>query len=327
MPKPPQNESIHCASTASHAALSAVSAPANRSLSASIIICTRNRSRKLGEALGALTKLCVPETLDCELIVVDNGSTDSTKEVCELATGQLRMPLRYIFEGRQGKSVALNRAILAASGTVLVFTDDDCLPTKNWLIDTVEEFRLDNDLKVLGGRVEDSGYDQEEITHVVGCERRIIKSATELYPNPPIIGANLAARRSVFTEIGCFDTMLGPGSRSGAVAEDIDFVYRAARAQYRVVYSPNTLVLHHHGRQTKEEIRRAFRGYFVGRGAFYMKYFFRDRVVAQMALCDLFDNVFTILRRRIQEGIWVSWNILLVCSLFIGAFTRVFRIR
>ncbi|HUJ10143.1 MAG TPA: glycosyltransferase, partial [Verrucomicrobiae bacterium] len=71
-----------------------------------IIICTYNRADNLRRTLEVMCALQVPADLQWEVVVVDNNSTDATRAVCVEVGG--RLPLRYIFEPRQGKSHALN---------------------------------------------------------------------------------------------------------------------------------------------------------------------------------------------------------------------------
>jgi glycosyltransferase involved in cell wall biosynthesis len=69
----------------------------------------------------------VPAGIRCELIVVDNASTDHTREVVE-ANHEANMPCRYLREDRRGKAFALNTGITEANGDILLFTDDDVSP-------------------------------------------------------------------------------------------------------------------------------------------------------------------------------------------------------
>jgi GT2 family glycosyltransferase len=260
-------------------------------MKASIIVCTRDRCHKLAQTLERMSMIHVPDGVECELVIIDNGSSDATREVCRSAGRHSHIPIRYVFEGTAGKSVALNRALKEASGDILLFTDDDCLPSEGWLDRTIREFAEDEGLGVLGGRVEGWGEEQVELTLRSESERRVVQSAFEFYPEPPIIGANMAVRRQVFENVGGYDTLMGPGARTGAVAEDVDMAYRAFRLGYKVLYSPDAVVFHHHGRSSEQEIERTMRGYHRGRGAFYAKHFFQDREVALMALRNVAGSV------------------------------------
>ena len=97
----------------------------------SIIICTYNRFESLRRTLQTCCDLIIPENLTWELLVVDNNSSDTTRQVCDSFVRQL--PIRYLFEPRQGKSQALNLSINESQGELLVFTDDDVDLDPGWL--------------------------------------------------------------------------------------------------------------------------------------------------------------------------------------------------
>lgn len=92
----------------------------------SIILCTRNRAELLSHALEGLRAIDYPAH-SVELVLVDNGSTDSTREVVENKVARFPFAVRYVHEPRPGLSVARNRGIGEARGRFLLFTDDDQL--------------------------------------------------------------------------------------------------------------------------------------------------------------------------------------------------------
>jgi len=93
-----------------------------------VIIPTRNREKALKICLNSFTKQTI---FPKEIIVVDNSSTDNTREV--ISSFEEKLPVRYIFEGKIGPSFARNRGIQEARGDLLAFTDSDCLPGKRWV--------------------------------------------------------------------------------------------------------------------------------------------------------------------------------------------------
>ena len=80
----------------------------------SIIICTYNRSALLANMLESLSKVRVPAGTRCELILVDNNSTDDTREAIESYSN--RLPIIRRFEPVQGHAQSRNSAIEAATG-------------------------------------------------------------------------------------------------------------------------------------------------------------------------------------------------------------------
>ena len=92
----------------------------------SVIVCTRNGSATLEACLQSLTRLHYP---NFEILVVDDGSTDSVPDIAS------RHPdVRYIHQEAAGLSVARNTGAAAATGEIFAYTDDDCIADPDWLI-------------------------------------------------------------------------------------------------------------------------------------------------------------------------------------------------
>ena len=97
-------------------------------MNVSVIIPTRNRAEILKKTLSTLVKQVDRED---EVLVVNNGSSDNTKEVIfEL---QSKFPIKYFFEPQKGPSFARNLGVKEAKSEITAFLDDDCLVQKNWL--------------------------------------------------------------------------------------------------------------------------------------------------------------------------------------------------
>src|SRR5687767_5133826 len=100
-------------------------------LTATVLICTYNRAAWLGKSLESLAQQRSPRNWD--VLVVDNNSTDDTRLVVESAAGRFPVPLRYLFEPRQGKSHALNLGLAHTGADVVIFTDDDVALERGWI--------------------------------------------------------------------------------------------------------------------------------------------------------------------------------------------------
>ncbi len=94
-----------------------------------VAICTRNRA---GFVELAVRSVLPQLTADTELLVVDNGSTDDTRTVCERLAAESNA-VGYRLESRPGLSVARNTAIKIARGKFVLFLDDDALAEPGWL--------------------------------------------------------------------------------------------------------------------------------------------------------------------------------------------------
>jgi glycosyltransferase involved in cell wall biosynthesis len=92
----------------------------------SVIIPTYNRAPIVGEAIDSVLSQCYD---DCELIVVDDGSTDGTEELVSSYLPRLT----YLYQGHRGVSAARNRGIASARGEYLSFLDSDDLWLKEKL--------------------------------------------------------------------------------------------------------------------------------------------------------------------------------------------------
>lgn len=120
-------------------------------LDVSVIICTYNRCESLRRTLQTLCGLEISRDVTWELLVVDNNSQDATRQVCDSFTSSL--PLRYLFETRQGQNNALNRSIEQAGGGLLLFTDDDVDVDSRWLASFLDAARRHPDVSFFGGKV------------------------------------------------------------------------------------------------------------------------------------------------------------------------------
>src|SRR5580704_8772607 len=97
------------------------------------ILCTYNRSQSLARALDSLAVSIVSETIQWEVLVVDNNSSDQTETVVKSFCRRYPGRFRYLFEPQQGKSYALNAGIRDAGGDILAFLDDDVEVEPVWL--------------------------------------------------------------------------------------------------------------------------------------------------------------------------------------------------
>lgn len=266
----------------------------------SIIVCTRNRAAKLRRTLQAIQALEIPAGADCEVVVVDNGSTDETTEVCASLEESFQGRLHRIFLPNPGKSRAGNAGFEVAHGSIIAFLDDDVLPRSDWLWVICREFSADRDLGAISGRVELLNPVDLPIAVRRQTERLQFQSLGDAFGL--FIGCNLAVRRTLIERSGLFDPDLGPGSRFG-VAEDSDFFYRVWKAGEKLVFVPSLFVYHDHGRRTLEAKLDVARGYILGRGAFYAKHVLcRDWRVARALYWELISAWHSLFDRQDHLG-------------------------
>src|SRR5215469_10199051 len=107
--------------------------PGAQPMDISVIVCTHNRYQSLAKALESIAASTLPDSVDWEILVVDNCSRDQTRDVVEQFCHRFPGHFRCFFEPHPGKSNALNTGIREARGKILVFTDDDVTVEPTWL--------------------------------------------------------------------------------------------------------------------------------------------------------------------------------------------------
>lgn len=264
------------------------SAEATRPLNVSIIIGTRNRAVALGACLASLNAMDAVPGVAIDVVVADNASTDDTKAVIEAAARDSKWPVCYVLVPRRGVSNAKNAVIQASTADIIAFTDDDCLADRNWIATLVQEFNDDPGVAVVCGRVALFDPRDAPITISVDHSRSHVTSRYNLFEGY-MHGCNMAFRRRTFDAVGLFDRHLGPGTPCQA-ADDPDILYRVFRQGMPILYSPDAVVYHNHGRRTAADIEAITRSYTIAKGAFYAKHSVRgDRKVLIMFVFDLLN--------------------------------------
>jgi len=242
-------------------------------LRASVVICTYNRQGDTRRTLESFRQISNPPASAWELILVDNNSSDNTREV--VAQFQSALPLRYCFEKEPGKSRALNHGIEIAQGTLIVVTDDDVNVTSNWLESYILAAERHPEVSFFGGRVlphwarNPPRWVSENVRwlrinpHVDEGEEEIL-----LEPGTPpyFIGANMAFRRAVFDSGVRFGEHLGPRPDSPGGGDEIDVERRLLARGEKGLYVPDAVVYHRHpaNRMTEDYLRK----YYEAEGIF-----------------------------------------------------------
>lgn len=166
----------------------------------SLIIPAHNEEKYIGECLDAAIKNSNGKFL--EIIVIDNASTDKTKEVAEARSG-----VRVVREEKKGLTQARQRGFLEAKGDILAYVDADSKIPPQWLDDVINEFSSDHTLACLSGP-----YVYHDISAInrffVWSYWNIFAVPTAFVVGYMAVGGNLALRRSVIEKMGGFDTTI-----------------------------------------------------------------------------------------------------------------------
>lgn len=182
--------------------------------------------------------------LGVELLVVDNGSSDNTQEITEWYSRHCNYPVRHISEPRVGLSHCRNRALAEATGTVLVFLDDDALPTGDWWLEMLCRPVLEGTYAGVTGKIT---LPPHLLRPWMTDWHRLWMSCTEEYENktsePWLIGANMAIRTEVARTIpGGFHPLLDSGALG--YGGDTLFCHELLKRGHRIGFVPEAEVLH-----------------------------------------------------------------------------------
>jgi glucosyl-dolichyl phosphate glucuronosyltransferase len=214
-----------------------------------VILCTYNRCESLKTALSSIAACVMDPSVPWDVLVVDNNSSDNTREVALTFCRQHPDRFRYVFEAQQGKSFALNTGVRHAPGDVLAFVDDDVTVEPTWLQNLTRSLG-NGEWSGSGGRIvlqwpavlpkwltTDGPYARHGFP---GFDQG--HEAKEL--DGPPFGTNMAFRREMFARHGGFRTDLGPHPASQIRAEDTEFGRRLIQGGERLRYEPDAIVYH-----------------------------------------------------------------------------------
>jgi glycosyltransferase involved in cell wall biosynthesis len=215
----------------------------------SVVIGTRNRAPLLRITLEHLRgQDYAPGD---EVIVVDNASSDDTRDVVIGAARHYPVPLTYLREDRLGKSAAVNRGVGEARGDVLALTDDDVMAAPDWIA-TIRRVFSSGAVDLAGGRV-DPWWEAEppwwlrwrraESSAMLSPLALLHYGEAQPLGDRTAVGANLVMRRTVYQQLGGFNPELGRQQGTLLCGEDHDFCARAVRA-WRCEYRPEIRVRH-----------------------------------------------------------------------------------
>ena len=206
---------------------------------ASIVLRTRNRAEMLAAALESLVAQHGVDSY--EIVVVDNDSSDKTREVVEAAEEKAETPVRYVLEKRVGVAPPLNRGVAESRARFIAFCDDDQIAAPDWLARLLEA-RDRTGAVYMGGSI---SLDLPEAKARLGPVCRVLLGEHDFSGRERVVRGkevpsmgNLIVDREIFDRVGLFSE----DSRSGG--EDTDFTARVRRAGLDVHIAPEAVMRH-----------------------------------------------------------------------------------
>jgi GT2 family glycosyltransferase len=233
-----------------------------------------------------------------DLTIIDQSTNGETEAIVR-RIGERDGRIRYQRMSTSGLSRAYNLGIASTTGPIIAFTDDDCLVPSDWIEKIVSAFEEQRDGELMYGQVvpaypEDGGDTLTPLLRIDKPERLDRANGFRVFG----MGANFAARRSLFERAGTFDEVLGGGGPLKS-SQDFDLAYRAYRRNAAILLRPEVIV-RHDGRREREDWPALLRAYGFGDGAFYSKHVrCRDPYAAWLAAKQLGVASAKILVRRV----------------------------
>jgi mycofactocin system glycosyltransferase len=246
--------------------------------SISIIIPVKNRPQDIKECLTSLSSLDYPKD-KFEIIVVNDGSTDSTSKVIEtFGIKAIHLPQSI------GASACRNLAAREANGDLLGFTDSDCVPHSHWLKELSPSFN-DERIGIVGGYVSNF-YNQSLLDRY-----EAVKSSLNMGPSPfrvendksstaYVPSCNLIIRKKAFNEAYGFQEDL-------TVGEDVDLCWRTRKLGYHLLYIPLGEVKHKHRNDLLQMLKRRF-DYGTSEALLYSRHKEKRKMLYLPALYSIF---------------------------------------
>lgn len=209
----------------------------------SVVLSTYNRC---GVLKNALEKFLLQQTrgMEYEILVVDNNSTDETKQIV-LSFAEKDSHFRYIFEKQQGLSYARNAGIAVARSSLIVFCDDDVEVAPDWIQKNYEASLRFPDADYIGGRVLPiwSGPVPKWVKRTMApfALSDLGDEAFVVSPAKPhcMVGASLSVRRRAFDKAGLFSVRTQRVKNSIGSTEDFDWQMKVWEYGGHGVYVPD----------------------------------------------------------------------------------------
>ncbi len=194
----------------------------------SVIVPAYNREALLPNLIEALLQQDYPS----EIIIVDDGSTDNTAQIVK------KYPAKYVYQKNSGPALARNRGVKESHGDIVVFTDSDCIPQKDWISRLMEGFTADDIGAVAGS------YNIANPERLLACciheEIKLRHLSFKTYIK--CFGSyNVAIKRNVFEEVEGFNENYRTAS-----FEDNNLSYKILKAGHKIKFQGSALVAHRH---------------------------------------------------------------------------------
>ncbi len=211
----------------------------------SIIIPTFNSAKVLVRCLESLSNQTI-NNKNYEVIVVDDGSNDNTKEVVA------KYPVRYIYQHNRGPAAARNNGVMNAEGSIILFTDADCEPQPNWIEEMIKP--MDNP-QIAGVKGAYKTQQKEIVARLVQIEYEHKYERMKKFKYIDFIDTYSAGyRKEIFLKYNGFDERYPKAS-----VEDQEFSFRLSHDGHKMVFNPDAIVFHRHSDNLLDYLKKKYK--------------------------------------------------------------------
>ena len=259
----------------------------------SVVLCSYNGAATIRDTLEGLRKLDHP---DFEVIVVNDGSTDSTPQIAS------EYPFRLINTENRGLSHARNTGTETAQGEIVAFIDDDAYPDTHWLKYLALKFSEDKYAGVGGPNLSPpkDGWLADAVANAPGPNHVLLSDKIAEH----IPGCNMAFRKDALQAVGGFDEIFR------VAGDDVDLCWRISESGFVIGFSPVAVVWHHRRGSVSKYWKQQV-GYGKAEALLETKWPEKFNVLGQSKwLGHIYGKGFSLdfsaLGSRIYQGVWGS---------------------
>jgi len=267
-----------------------------------VLIPTYNNSETLCKTLDSFLAADFSDLL-VEIVVIDNNSTDDTHKTVLTFTN--RLPLTYIFEPKQGKNCALNRALKETSlGEIVFFTDDDVVLERNLFVNIRNSVRQWSNYSVFGGKIQlvwpnvNIPFWAQELARQGKAFSKLDlgDNPKEFAEKQKPLGTNIWIRKEIFDQGYRFDENIGPRPTNRIMGSETSFLNLLRKNGYKIFYDPSVIIGHRVEKKLFLEKNILKRAFSAGRGGARLKFLNEERLYDRFFLVWFLYRVIAVLK-------------------------------
>ncbi len=278
-------------------------------------ICVRNGEKHIFETLRSLEDQTVKPD---HLIVIDDHSTDNTKEILE--TFRSSTGVNFSFHDIRGRGLfdGRNHVLSLSKNEIIAFTDADCVPRSDWIERIFKVFKDHPD--VVGGTGSHPGLAEKNLVSRLHKWWFIVEGIKEAGYTQGVIGANSYFKKTAIEEVG------GWISLEAANAEDVYIAHKLTERGMKLWHEPEVRVSHYYATEWSDFLGKTYKsGYaitLVMREAGIRTFLYYYTMIIPLVALWFLSGIFLIILGEIQ------WGLILASSVLAGTFLfnlRMFR--